>query len=110
MAVIPLLWLMLFCWSVREVYYQPYVSFNGQTLANHAYVYLSLVGRPDPDGGEGVQRITDLESCCTGSDGIHRGDWYFPDGTRLPFPAPNVDTFETRVSRGVDIRRNTNAN
>ena len=24
--------------------------------------------------------------------------------------APNVDTFETRVSQGVDIRRNTNTN
>ena len=81
MAVIQLLWLMLFCWSVGEVYCQtfPYVYFMGQTLANHSYVDLSLVGRPDiPDGGEGVQCITDLTTCCTNTDGPHRGDGYFP--------------------------------
>ncbi|CAI8028828.1 hypothetical protein GBAR_LOCUS16382, partial [Geodia barretti] len=55
MAVIHCLWLMLFCWSVGEVYCQtfPYVSFMSQTLANHSYVDLSIVGRPD-GGGEGV--------------------------------------------------------
>ena len=89
----------------------PYVSFMSQTLANHSYVDLSQVGRPDvPNGGEGVQCITDLSTCCSGLDGSHRGDWYFPDGTRLPFPASDVDTFEARLSQGVDIRRNTNAN
>ena len=111
-----LLWLMMVCWSMGEVYCQtfPYVSFMGQTLANHAYVDLSLVGRPDfpYDGGngEGVQCITDLSSCCSDTEGPHRGDWYFPDGTRLPFAASNVDTFEHRVSQRVDIRRNSNAN
>ena len=111
-----LLWLMIVCWSMGEVYCQtfPYVSFMGQTLANHAYVDLSLVGRPDfPDdggSGEGVQCITDLSSCCSDTEGPHRGDWYFPDGTRLPFAASNVDTFEHRVSQRVDIRCNSNAN
>ena len=37
-------------------------------------------------------------------------DWYFPNRNRLPFAASSIDTFETRVSRGVDLRRNTNAN
>ena len=69
------------------------------------------MGRPDiPDGGEGVQCITDLTTCCTSTNGAHRGDWYFPDGTRLPFAASNVDTFEHRVSQRVDIRCNSNAN
>ena len=112
MAVVHCLWLMMVCWSVGEVYCQtfPYVSFMSQTLANHSYVDLSQVGRPDIGDGEGVQCITDLATCCTGSDGHHRGDWYFPDGTRLPFAYLDVDTFETRVSQRVDIRRNTNAN
>ena len=109
MAVIHCLLLMLFCWSVGEVYCQhtfPRLSFMGQTLANHAYVDLSQVGRPDADdGGEGVQCITDLTTCCRRTDGQHRGDWYFPNGTRLPFPAPNANTFEARVSQGVDLRR-----
>ncbi|CAI8029250.1 hypothetical protein GBAR_LOCUS16621 [Geodia barretti] len=48
----------------------PYVSFMSQTLANHSYVDLSQVGRPDvPNGGEGVQCITDLSTCCNSSQG-----------------------------------------
>ena len=81
-----------------------------QTLANHSYVDISEVGRPDFGSGEGVQCMTDLTTCCSPSDGGHRGDWYFPNGNRLPFPSPNVDTFETRVSLRVNIRRNTDAN
>ena len=100
-------------WSLVEVHSQsfPYVSFMDQTLVNHSYVDLSQVGRPDAGGGgEGVQCITDLATCCTSTDGPHRGDWYFPDGTRLPFPAFNVDTYEARVSQGVDLRRNIGIN
>ena len=108
------MWVLLLSllWSLVEVHSQqtfPYVSFMSQTLANHSYVDLSQVGRPDIGDGEGVQCITDLATCCTGSDGHHRGDWYFPDGTRLPFAYLDVDTFETRVSQRVDIRRNTDA-
>ena len=67
--------------------------------------------RPDVgDGGEGVQCRTDLSTCCSVPDGGHRGDWYSPDGARLPFPASDVHTYEARVSRGVDIRRNCGAN
>ena len=100
-------------WSLVEVHSQtfPLPSFMSQTLANHSYVDLSQVGRPDfVDSGEGVQCITDLSTCCSGTDGAHRGDWYFPDGTQLPFAASNVDTYETRVPQGVDIRRNSGAN
>ena len=44
MATVHLLRLMLVCWSVGEVCSQtfPYVTFLGQTLANHSYVDLSL--------------------------------------------------------------------
>ena len=27
---------------------------------------------------------TDLSTCCTSREGVHRGHWYFPNGTRLP--------------------------
>ena len=102
---------MLFCWSVGEVYCQqtfPYVSFRGQTLANHSYVDISLVG-DDPSGSDSVQCITDLSTCCSGDQGAHRGDWYFPDGTRLPFPGDG-DIFEYRATQRVDLRRRNNAN
>ena len=95
-------------WSLVEVHSQtfPYVSFMGQTLANHSYVDLRLVGRPDTvEGGHSVECHTDLTTCCGGSDGVHRGDWYFPNGTRLPFPQ-GTGIYEARVSQRVDLRRN----
>ena len=108
MALAVLLLLGLF-WSLVYCQTFPYVSFMGQTLANHSYVDLSLVGRPE-DGGESVQCTTDLITCCTSVNGPHRGDWYFLNGTRLPFPALNVNTFEQRETQRVDLCRNRGIN
>ena len=77
----------------------PYVSFQGQTLANHSYVDLSRVG--DPSGSDSVQCVTDLSTCCSGPEGPHRGDWYFPNGTRLPLSG---DISEHRGVRRVELR------
>ena len=77
----------------------PYVSFKGQTLAKHSYVDLSLVGSDDTSS---VQCITDLSTCCSGTEGLHRGDWYFPNGTRLPFSG---DIRENRGAQRVSLRR-----
>ena len=61
----------------------PYVSFMGESLPNHSYVDLSLVG--GVGSGNDVVCHTDLVSCCSSNQGPHRGDWYFPNGDRLPF-------------------------
>ena len=55
-------------WSLEEVHSQsfPRLSFMGQTLANHSYVDISQVGRPDVDSGEGVQCMTDLSTASVG--------------------------------------------
>ena len=97
-------------WSLVEVHCQTaaYVTFKGNTVPNQGYVDLSLVGN-DESGGDSVQCHTDLATCCTSSQGIHRGDWYFPDGTRLPLPGRG-DIFEGRGPERVDIRRRNNAN
>ena len=102
--------LLLLCllWSLVEVHSQtaPYVSFMGETLPNHAYVNLSLVGN-DGSGSDNVQCHTDLDMCCTGAQGIHRGDWYPPDSEmRLPF---SNDIYEVRGDQRVDLRRRNNA-
>ena len=62
----------------------PYVSFKGQTLANHSFMDVSLVGYMKT-GRDSVQCHTDLATCCTNKQSIHRGDWYFPNGNRLQF-------------------------
>ena len=105
MAVFVLL-LSLF-WSVVCSQTFPYVSFMDQTLANHSYVDLSLVG-DDGSGSDSVQCHTDLESCCSNDQGPHRGDWYFPNGTRLPFPGGG-DIFETRGAQRVDLHLRNSA-
>ena len=86
----------------------PYVSFMGQTLTDHSYVDISQVGT----GDETVQCHTNLVTCCSGAQGPHRGDWYFPNGYRLNIPgAPGAgNIFETRLDMRVDIRHINNAN
>ena len=94
---------LLFLLSLVEVYCKtfPYVSFLGQTLVNHSYVDLSTVGS---DNSNSVHCHTDLSTCCSGSQGAHRGDWYFPNGTRLPFSG---DVYEGRGAQRVDLHRTT---
>ena len=106
--------LCLLLWSLVEVHSQtefPYVSFVGETLPNHSYVDLTLVGTNTGDPGNTVRCHTDLMTCCSGSQGDHRGDWYFPDGNRLPFPlSSSVGIHESRDAQQVDLRRRNNDN
>ena len=98
--------LLLFLLSLVEVHCQqtfPYVSFMGQTLVNHSYVDLSTVGSAS-DNYDSVVCHTDLSKCCSGSQGHHRGDWYFPNGTILPFSG---DMYKARRARRVDLHRIT---
>ena len=83
-----------------------HVSFLGQTLANHSYVDLSRVGN-DASGSDSVQCITDLSTCCSGTEGPHRGDWYFPNGTQLPFSG---DIYESRGHKRVHLHRKNQYN
>ena len=87
----------------------PYVSFMGETLPNHAYVNLSLVGE-DGSGSDSVQCHTDLSTCCISTWGIHRGDWNPPDSEmRLPFSGESGDIYEVYEAQRVDLHRRNNA-
>ena len=84
----------------------------GETLPNHAYVDLSLVGNDD-SGSDSVQCHTDLDTCCSGAEHIdgteHRGDWIPPGSKgRLPFSGDSV-IYENRGTQRVDLRRRNNA-
>ena len=93
--------LLFLLWSLVEVHSQtaPYVFFMG-SLPNHSYVDLSLVGGIN-SGNEVVCR-TDLSTCCHSGAGPDRGDWYFPNGDRLPFRGP---LFERRLNQRVELIR-----
>ena len=92
-------------WSLVEVHSQtfPYVFFMGRPLANHSYVNFSLIGYW-LFGDNSVQCRTDLKTCCRNEQGIHRGDWYFPNGHQLPFDGAN-DIYQHRDYRRVELRR-----
>ena len=102
--------LLLVFLSLVEVHCQPapYVTFMGN-VPNHGYVDLGLVG-DDPSGSDSVQCHTDLTACCTGVQGPHRGDWFFPDGIRLGFSNGGDNIYEHRDEQRVDLRRRNNAN
>ena len=104
MKLLLLLSISLFLVEVHSQLTFPYVSFSGMTLANHSYVDLTLVGTY-----YSVQCHTDLYTCCTSSYGDHIGDWRFPDGDRLPFSVGDLDIYEHRGNRRVDLQRRSNA-
>ena len=98
--------------SLVEVHSQteyPYVSFMGVNLPNHSYVDLTLVGTDTNDPGNTVRCITNLGTCCTSNQGIHRGYWYFPDGDSVPNRSPGINIFEFRGTQRVALRRRHNA-
>ena len=100
-------------WSlVEEVHSQteyPYVSFMGEILPNHAYVDLTTVGDDNSDPGNTVRCHTDLGTCCTISQGVHRGDWYFPNGNVLANAGGGGDIYRSRAAQRVHLRRRNDA-
>ena len=105
LSVSSLFLLLLFLVEVHSQQTFPYVSFNrtGPALADHSYVDLSTVGSAS-DNSDSVVCHTDLGTCCTGP---HFGDWYFPDGNRLPFTGPTVPIGLGRTAQIAIIRRTT---
>ena len=87
----------------------PYVSFMGTNLNNHSYVNLTAVG-----ASGSVQCHTDLITCCSSprpqvvGQGPDRGDWYFPNGSRLRFNGDPGDIYEHRTAQRVELHRRNN--
>ena len=74
----------------------------GVDVSNHSYVDLTLVGDA-MDGSDSVQCHTDLSTCCRSAAGPHRGDWYFPNGTRLLFLNSTFNIFERHAAQRVEL-------
>jgi len=78
------------------------IRFMHETLPNHSYVDFNLVGTAPNDS---VKCCTDLSTCCAGESRPDHGDWYFPNGTKLP-NFENSDIHEVHRYRHVQLRRN----
>ena len=106
-----LIWISLL-WSLVEVHSQiefpefPYVSFRAVILPNHA----TKVGNAQISGQHSVECHTDLTSCCVFDRGIHRGDWYSPNGERRPFTGQGPHLTQRYLVQAVFLDRNTNRN
>ena len=87
----------------------PYVSFMGVNLSNHSYVDLTLMGNNITDSGNTVRCHTDLETFCHSVQGVHRGDWYFPDGNVLANAGGGDNIFERRGDQVIHLRRRYDA-
>ena len=97
-------WILLYlmsqvCYCEGQEYYL-HVSFNGMVLANHSYVNVLFVNNTESGS---VQCHTDLLTCCRTTLGIHRGDWFFPNGSVLAFiSSSDDDIVEVRGPQRVD--------
>ena len=100
-AVCVLLSLCVHCQSQEY----PHVRFMEDVLMNHSYVDLSLVGRSENNR---VSCHTNVGTCCHSSNGLDRGDWLFPNGTRLKFIGDGGDIYEVREDQRVDLLRRKN--
>ena len=106
LSVSSLLLLLLFLVEVHSQQTFPYVSFGLTALANNSYVDLSTVGSAG-DNSDSVVCHSDLPTCCSAGQGIHRGNWSFPDGTVLPSIGPSVPIGLGRTAQIAIIRRTT---
>ena len=97
-AIAPLLLCLLS--ALVEVHSQtaPYLTFMGNNIPNHSYVDLNTVGIIENNT---LQCHTDLQSCCSVTEGPDRGDWYFPNGSKLPFSG---DVYEGRGAQLVVLQ------
>ena len=76
----------------------PYISFKGEILADHGYVDLNLVGEDF-----NLECHTDLGSCCTSVEGLHRGDWHFPNGNRPSSVNFLNDIYQSRSEQTIHL-------
>ena len=84
----------------------PYVSFMGNIFTNHSYLNASLVGSYNNDS---VQCHTNVGTCCSSAQGVNRGNWYYPNGSRLNLTFYGGDINQNRGSQRVDLLRRNNA-
>ena len=100
-AVAPLLLCLLSALVEVNSQTAPYLTFMNNSRPNNSYVNFNIVGETLDNNT--VQCHTDLGTCCSSREGSHRGDWYFPNGNRLPFPGVD-NVYESRRAQLVTLQ------
>ena len=78
----------------------PYLTFQGEFIANHSYVNASLLGMA---GDTGIRCHTDRSTCCEGRP--DRGYWYFPNGSTLQNLGNAQSVYYLGIPHANDLRR-----
>ena len=80
-------------------------SLHGTTYQNNSCVTLEAIG----EGDDALLCLTNLVACCvrpyTGENGFAIGNWYFPNGTRVPTSGNQWGFFRTRGRMSVALNR-----
>ena len=85
----------------------PYLTFMGEIIPNNSYVDLSLVGQggnATHDSGREIVCHTDLDTCCSGSDG--HGDWFLPHNSPVG-DKPGRSILMKKLNKRVRLERGT---
>ena len=59
--------------------------------------------------GNIVRCHTDLSTCCHNIQGVHRGDWYYPNGSVLANAGGGGNIYRSRGPQIIHLRRRNNA-
>ena len=77
-------------------------SLGGITYQNNSLVTLEDID----EGDDALLCVTDLTACCQASrNGTVLGNWFFPNGTRVPSPGIQWDFHRTRGQSIVHLQR-----
>ena len=56
----------------------PYIQYRGVTLQNNSFINTGNLGTNDS-----IECVTDLNTCCSKSEGVSMRVWFLPNGTML---------------------------
>ena len=80
-------------------------ALKGTNYQNNSIVILEDIGQ----GGDALLCLTDLTACCRGGPTSGKrtvlGNWYFPNGTRVPSSSNQWDFHRTRGQNVVRLQR-----
>ena len=97
------------------MYIGVYLELKGVTLPNNSFLdFNDIANVPDIGGGAAGQEVlncrTDLINCCNAAQtgGVSLGEWYYPDGTALPFDADGATFRRNRIQSNIRLWRRDN--
>ena len=80
-------------------------SHRNTTYQNNSLVTLEDIGKD----GDALLCITDLTACCrspyTGASGPSIGEWFFPNGTKVPSSGKEWNLYRNRKNMSVSLSR-----